>query len=250
MKKPVIGITSNFCDDDKYFMSLGLGALEQKYSVIANDYCEAVIRAGGIPVVIPVSPSDEYIEDISKVIDGLLISGGADIDPSLTGQRMTSKIGFVSVERDEQELKLLEKIYKETDKPILGICRGMQVLNAYLGGTLILDIPSEGFLDHTLPRNKRYIPTHDVTVEKDSLLYKILGEEISGVNSYHHQALKDLGKGLIAVANTEDGLVEAVEHEDIDNRFILAVQWHPEMLSVNRENSLNIFKKFVEECVK
>ena len=175
--KPLIGITSNFSSDDMTYVKQGLGAIGQEWSLIANDYSEAIIRSGGIPIVIPISEDETYIKDIAEKIDGLLLSGGADMDPLLSGQRADAKTGRVSPQRDNQELLLLDYIYKNTKKPILGICRGLQLINVYFKGNLILDLPSAGYLSHSISNNERYNPIHDVTIYEDTLLREIIGNE-------------------------------------------------------------------------
>ncbi|MDO5028132.1 MAG: gamma-glutamyl-gamma-aminobutyrate hydrolase family protein [Bacillota bacterium] len=250
MKKPIIGLTCNFDDNHQYYSDSGVGTYGQKWSVIPNDYSDAIIRAGGIPFVIPISEDQAYIKDIADLIDGLLLTGGADLDPLLAKQRPNSKIGKVSPERDRQELMLLDYIYKETKKPILGVCRGLQMLNVYLKGNLILDIPSAGYLDHSINCNYSWNVSHQVEIKKDSLLYEILGQEELMVNSYHHQAAKDLGQGLKIGAMSEDGIIEALEDQNARQRFLLAVQWHPEMLAQKDSDHLKIFKYFVDTCKK
>lgn len=246
--KPLIGITANFSSDDMNYVKQGLGAIGQEWSLVANDYAEAVIRSGGIPIVIPVLDDETYIKDIADKIDGLLLSGGADMDPLLSNQRADRKTGRVSPERDNQELSLLDYIYKNTKKPILGICRGMQLINVYFKGDLILDLPSAGYLDHTIINNERYNPIHDITIYEDSLLREIIGQEKTYVNTLHHQAIGNLGEGLEVSAISEDKVIEAIETEDARDRFLLAVQWHPEMTSLKDGDHKRIFDYFINSA--
>lgn len=248
--KPLIGITSNFLDDDEFFMKQGMGGRDQLWSAIANDYIDAVIEAGGVPVVIPVTNDDEYNEEIASRLEGIIFTGGADIDSNYAGQRATAKVGRVFPERDAQEMFLMDYIYNATEIPILCVCRGIQLLNIYFGGELILDIPSEGYLDHTITNSKKYLASHEVTLKDDSVLREIFGEEIIYVNSFHHQAAGRLGEELVAVGFSEDDIVEAVEHRDIKERFIMGVQWHPEMMAEVDDSHLEIFKYFVEKAKK
>lgn len=249
MRKPIIGITSNHVVDDKTFLGLGIGALEQDWSVIANDYVEAVIRAGGIPIIIPITTNDEYCKNITSVIDGLLVSGGGDIDPMVYGKRNMPEVGFISPERDFQELYLLDYFYKNTKKPILGICRGLQLINVYFKGTLILDIPKASYPSHSISRNKRYNPSHSVNIVDNSVLKEIVKEDKLYVNSFHHQGIDELASDLIAVASSDDGMIEAVEHKNIKERFLLATQWHPEMMASKHEKQQSIIDYFVKQTI-
>lgn len=246
--KPLIGITSNFIDDDEFFMKQGMGSRGQLWSAVANDYIDAVIDAGGIPVVIPVTNDDEYNEEIVKKLDGILFTGGADIDSNYAGQRATAKVGRVFAERDAQEMFLMDYVYNATEIPILCVCRGIQLLNVYFGGELILDIPSEGYLDHTIVNNKKYIPSHEVNLKDGSVLREIYKEEVIYVNSFHHQAASKLGEELVAVGYSEDEVIEAIEHRDIRQRFIAGVQWHPEMMAEVDEDHLNLFRYIINEA--
>lgn len=248
--KPLIGITANFSSDDKTYVKQGLGANGQEWTLIANDYSDAVIRSGGIPIIIPISEDEEYIKDIAKKIDGLILSGGADMDPLLSGQRADEKTGRVSPQRDKQELLLLDYFYKNTKKPILGICRGMQVINVYFKGDLILDLPSSGYLAHSISNNERYNPIHDITIYEDTLLKEMIGDKKTNVNTIHHQAIGKLGEGLKVSAISQDGVIEAVETEDVRVRFLFGTQWHPEMISIKDENHQRIFDYFINSAKK
>lgn len=248
--KPLIGITSNFSSDYMTYVKQGLGAIGQEWSLIANDYSDAIIRSGGIPIVIPISEDETYIKDIAETIDGLLLSGGADMDPLLSGQRADSKTGRVSPQRDNQELMLLDYIYNKTNKPILGVCRGLQLLNVYFKGNLILDLPSAGYLTHSISNNERYNPIHYVTISEDSLLREIIGKEKTYVNTIHHQAIGELGEGLRISAISEDNVIEAIETVNVRERFILATQWHPEMISIKDKSHQKIFDYFINSAKK
>lgn len=246
--RPIIGVTSNYSDDDMRFVAQGLGARGQEWSVIANDYSDAIIEAGGIPVVIPITEDEEYLEKIADLIDGLLLTGGADINPLLAGQRPDEKTGRIAPQRDSQEMILLDYFYNKTKKPILGICRGMQFLNVFFNGSLILDLPRDGYLPHTLINNERYFPSHSVEINEDSILREIFESDSIMVNSFHHQAVGNLGEKLKASGKSEDGVIEAMEYHDLNERFILAVQWHPEMMSIADEDHQRIFEYFVNEA--
>lgn len=247
--KPIIGISGNFIDNYSVFVSEGVGAKGQEWTVLPIDYSKAIIRAGGIPIILPVDTDNDYIEDIGNLIDGLILSGGEDVDPFLYGDIPDENTGRISHERDENELKLIDYVYNETDKPILAICRGLQILNVYLQGTLIVDIPKEGFHTHSLSITDRHRPVHKITIEEDSLLCEILGNVRGNVNSLHHQGIRTLGKDLVPVARSEEGLIEAVEGKDMKNRFVLGLQWHPEMMSIKDEKQRRIFDYFIKNAI-
>lgn len=248
--KPIIGITSNHSDDDQIFIEMGIGGFGQEYSIIANDYSDAIIKAGGIPVIIPISEDEEYLKELADNLDGLIISGGNDVDPLLYNKIADEHTGLVSPKRDNQELFLLDYFYKNTNKPILGMCRGMQLINVYFNGTLILDIPSSGYRSHSINIMDRTYPVHSVKLKKDSLLSKIMKAEETLVNSLHHQGIDKLGESLVDVAISEDGIIEAFEIENISDRFLLGIQWHAENTSIKFQNHQNIFDYFVEVAIK
>lgn len=245
--KPIIGITSNHMEDDKIFIKAGVGGLGQDWSVIANDCADSIIRAGGIPFFIPVSDDEEYLKSVCETIDGLFISGGNDIDPLLFNMRADKYTGLISPKRDFQEMFLIDYIYKYTNKPILAICRGMQILNVYFKGNLIMDIPSAGYPTHSINKMDRTKPVHSVEIDKDSILYNIIGGDKLFVNSLHHQGVDIIGEKLKPVAKCEDGIIEALEYENNNDRFIMAIQWHPEMMSSKDKGNQSIFDYFVDK---
>lgn len=244
--KPIIGITSNFSDDDKAFIELGIGGYGQEWSLLANDYSDAIIRAGGIPVVIPVSEDEEYLKDLADRLDGLLISGGNDINPLLYDEIPDEHTGVVTPKRDFQEMFLLDYFYNNTKKPILAMCRGMQLVNVYFKGTLILDIPTAGYRSHSINIMDSTKPVHSIKIKKDSLLYEIMESEKTLVNSLHHQSVDKLGDGLVAVASSDDGIIEAFEIENVEERFLLGLQWHAENISKKVDSHQKIFNYFIK----
>lgn len=186
---------------------------------------------------------------ISQLLDevqGILLTGGHDVDPKIYGEEPIPKCGAACVERDSMEKELLDQAL-ERDMPVLGICRGIQFMNAYLGGTLYQDLPTQfdSKVEHHM--SPPYdVPVHSVSVLEDSALYKLLNTDKLAVNSYHHQAIKDKADRLKVMALSEDGLIEAVEMPD--KRFVWAVQWHPEFNYLKDENSRKIFEEFVRQC--
>lgn len=250
MKKPLIGLTGNFLKDDVFFSDQGIGARGLAWTAIANDFAQAIIEAGGIPLMIPINADKDYLMAVAHTIDGLILTGGADIDPLLGGQRPIERLGIISPERDQYEMDLLDYFYKETKKPIFGICRGMQLLTMYFGGKLILDIPSagKGYDDHSLNSNYSWAYSHEVSLKEDSIFYKLLGKKRVFVNSFHHQAAAEVVPGFVLSGQADDGIIEAIEYENLKERFIIASQWHPEMLAIKDKDQQKLFDYFVDQC--
>jgi len=180
-----------------------------------------------IPVILPITDDEALIETYANEFDGFICTGGDDIDPSIYGEEKHPNCGAIESTRDIFELSLLNKV-TALDKPVMGICRGIQIMNVALGGTLWQDIPSQwsepkGSV-HFI-RNENNDPRHRVTVTGS--LREVLGEDVVVTNSYHHQAVKTPGDGLAVCGVNEDGIVEAIEHTGL--AFYKAVQWHPEV---------------------
>ena len=215
-----------------------------------HDYEESVRRAGGEPWVL--DPSADRPEEAIRAAGGLLLAGGGDVSPEIYGAAPHPSYHAAEPGRDEYEIALI-KCALDADLPVLAICRGVQVLNVAYGGTLVQDIPSEiaGALEHKLdvPPNEPFTLAHEVWLEKDSLLARLAGDgndaESRQVNSRHHQAVKELGAGLVAVATAPDGVIEAVE--DPTRRFCVGVQWHPENFYRTGEFR-SLFEGFVKAC--
>lgn len=208
------------------------------------DYLDGIKAAGGLPVVLPLDLSEEDAERIVETCDGFLFTGGQDASPSLYGMEDATGTIVSSPERDQLEALLLSKAL-EADKPILGICRGLQFINAFLGGTLWQDLPSQHPSEIVHRQGKPYgVPTHQVKLSGD--LQILFGKDILEVNTLHHQAVKDLGNGLMPMAVAPDGIIEAARL--MGKRFVWTVQWHPEYLFRTDKDSLAIFSCFVEHC--
>lgn len=229
MKQPIIGLTTYPSSELHGWHTPTL-------------YIEAVIRAGGAPVLLP-GNAIQSIESWLDCIDGLVVIGGGDIDPSIYGGQDHDTIYSLSKERDTTEMILMRAVIANFI-PTLAICRGMQVLNTVLGGTLHEHLP-EVFGEETLhrlpPRND---VLHMVKIEENSYLSKLLELEIKTA-SWHHQAIKELGDGLIPVAWAPDGVIEAVEIKDRTN--IVAVQWHPEITAENDKGQQGLFDWLIEQ---
>jgi putative glutamine amidotransferase len=225
---PVVGVTATLRRDVDEVAERPLG----RFVRADFDYVEGVAEAGGIPVVFPPVGGAREAEALLGGIDGLVLSGGSDLDPSYYGEKPVPELGPTIPERDAFEMSLVEHALR-VGIPILGICRGMQVLNVALGGTLFQDLPSQ--MDHLVllghrQETPKWEPTHEVEVDKGSQVAGIMGTEELKVNSYHHQAVKDLASGLVAVAQASDGVVEAVEWGDLSQRWLVGVQWHAEAM--------------------
>lgn len=241
-KKIVVGISGSIIID-------GSGNFAgYKRAYVNDDYVQAVIREGGIPYILPITSDISVIEEFAKNIDVLILSGGHDINPLLWKEEPSKNLGEIFPERDNFDFTLLENMEK-LKKPILGICRGEQVINTYFGGTLYQDINSLEWA--TLKHNQKNRPdlvTHTVNIEKNSKLHEILGEEEILVNSFHHLAVKTVAPGFKAVGFAKDGVVEAIEKQG--NNLVLGVQWHPEMLAEKNNIMRKLFKYIINEAKK
>jgi putative glutamine amidotransferase len=222
---------------------------------LSNRYTDAIIAGGGLPQVFPATTSRAVIADAVERCDGVLMTGGDDIDPALYDKNLPDSlaktVGPLEPERDTWETAMISEILKRK-KPLFGICRGHQMLNVALGGTLVVDIPTQlpKALNHRR-MDKKMEAVHEVEIDDNSMLRKITGEKTIGVNSTHHQAIGELAKPLRAVATSPDGIIEAVElKEPKDSAFLLAVQFHPERLIDTNKVFLQLFTSFVEACAR
>ena len=247
--KPLIGICANYLSDDVVGVTAGIGAKNQEWQLLADDYIVAIERAGGVPVILPITEDLETLTPLLQKLDGVLFSGGSDIDPNYYGEYPKLGIGLIEPKRDLHEVKLAQKILYETTLPVLGICRGMQILTVATGGTLFQDLPSQNpnGINHSVPKAIRHHAFHPVSIERDSKFYEIYQSVELGVNSFHHQAIKELGKGFRATMTAPDGIIEGVEWES-ENRFVMAVQWHPEMMESVVSTIRPLFDTFVDAC--
>jgi putative glutamine amidotransferase len=240
---PVIGVTATLRQDADSVAQRPLG----RFVRADLDYVEGIAEAGGLPVVLPPVVGAWGAEALLDGLDGLLLSGGSDLDPGYYGEEAVPELGVTVPERDAFEMSLVEHALRR-GIPILGICRGMQVLNVALGGTLYQDLPSQ--MDHSVllghrQETPKWQPTHEVEVDGGSQAAEIMGTDELKVNSYHHQAVKDLASGLVAVAHAPDGVVEAVEWGDLSQRWLLGVQWHAEAMRDAGSEHRNLFAAHV-----
>lgn len=231
-KAPVIGISGNFREGD---------------CTLAQGYYMSVLEAGGTPVVIPSYDNEKALVSLLDTLDGLVLSGGADIDPDYLGEEPLDCIS-VNPRRDAQELMLV-RLAVDRQIPILGICRGIQMLTAALGGKLYQDIKTQhgvSCIEHS-QTIARGLPSHDVRIEKGSLLHTLMGTETLAVNSFHHQAVKEVPQGFRVTAMSVDGIIEAMESTAF--RTILGVQWHPECFILEGDRTMMpIFNWLTEQA--
>ena len=240
---PLIGIP---CRSDNSGIYAG-----RPINALNSSYTNAVIAAGGLPIMIPLHLTDEQIEQVFNQVDGLLFSGGGDIEPSFYNETpQVDNLSDVEVPRDTLEIKLMQ-LAVERKKPFFGICRGIQVMNVANGGNLWQDVARQNhqafrhdfyYSDpHAYPRNHL---AHEVMLEKSSLIHEIVQTDYLVVNSLHHQAAKDVPDNLKITGQSEDNAVEVLEV--IDHPFGLGVQWHPEELVKEHESARQMFAAFVE----
>lgn len=232
--KPLIGITTNQTTNP----------YGQPTIMLMQSYVNAVIQAGGVPVLIPSLIAQDGWDAAYSRLDGILFSGGGDISLEFFPGEPHPRIDDEDPERDSIEKNMIQAAAAD-GKPFLGICRGCQMINVALGGTLFTHIPDQlsNALDHDYPGNKRTVLVHEVKIEEGTRLAEIYGDPVIKVNSLHHQGLKEIASPLRVTGHAPDGLVEAVELPD--HPFGLAVQWHPEWLT-DQEATRNLFRKFIE----
>lgn len=230
--RPIIGVFAEVYDD--------------LHTQMQSAYARAIECSGGVPFVLPYVDSNEAIEDFIVLCDGFFFTGGADIDPQSYGEARSPHCGESQPNRDALELRVFKKAIK-TQKPILGVCRGAQLVNVALGGTLYQDLPSErsGNVAHRQAEPKD-APSHDVSVLADTPLYRLIGKARMRANSFHHQAIKQLGAGLAVMATADDGVIEAVYLQG--QRYLRAYQWHPERIYEADLQNKHLFDDFVSAC--
>ena len=269
--RPRIGITSWHHRDD-----------DERWEAVLDSYARAVLEADGLPVILPIAPTlsalsataqpfdpsiysglrangwrleacaepcrsgPTLVEEYLETIDGLILTGGADIHPSFYGQIVLERCGEIDEERDRFEVELI-RAARGFDLPFLGICRGLQVLNVALGGSLYQDLSYRAGTDpaHMSPRERRGEPAHQVAITPGSRLAHIIGSREVPVTSTHHQIIRDLAPDLAVSAVAPDGVIEAVEGT---GRFLLAVQWHPERMASRHPEQLPLFHSLIESA--
>ncbi len=229
--QPLVGIT---CSEDS----------ERQRYFLGFRYARAVETSGGIPLLLPAS--EKSVTIFARLLDGLLLSGGVDVDPVFFDEEPVPGMGEMTPQRDAFEI-LLTREFLAMDKPILAVCRGIQVLNIAAGGDIYQDIYSQynGALKHQ-QHALREFPSHGVVIGPDTKLRKIANADKIRVNSFHHQAVRKIAPGFITGARSNDGIVEAIESQN--HKFVLGIQWHPECTWERDAYSRKLFAAFVEAC--
>lgn len=234
-RKPVIGLTSSYEKNentDRIFLN--------------HSYLDSIRHFGGIPLILPTEGTEEEYAYLLDLCDGVLLTGGDDIDPAHFGEDiLNDSVQFVS-ERDHAEL-LICRMAEERKLPMFGICRGVQIMNVYFGGTLYQDIPSQCPSDVKHRMDPPFHRTcHTCTIDSKTPLYEMIGRNMIDVNSHHHQAVKDVAPGFVAAGVSEDGIVEAICR--LGDRFCMGVQWHPERIWDIEDGSTKVFEVFLKAC--
>jgi len=240
MNRPLIAVTCS----SKYDLPWGLYAPPQRLDYLVEGYVRCVELAGGLPVGLPLADDPDTAAAIVARTDGLILSGGPDIAPHRFNQEPKPGLGEVDHRMDETELAAARAAV-ELGKPVLGVCRGIQLLAAALGGDLYQDIPTEvpGALNHSQQADKAGL-AHKVALQPGTRLHAIVGQDSLWVNSKHHQAVKTPPPGFVVSARSSDGLIEALERPE--GPFLMAVQWHPEGTCHRDRSSLKIFQALIE----
>jgi putative glutamine amidotransferase len=232
--KPVIGLTGSFKPDDW-----------TPQHVLNESYFHAIRHFGGIPVLIPVLAEADELEYLFSTLDGLVLTGGQDLDPALFGESILNDTVTLCPERDQAEYAALDQAVKR-DLPILGICRGAQVMNVYFGGTLYQDIPAQipDCVQHRMEAPYHRASHSCIPQEGSPLRHR----GIFGVNSHHHQSVRDPAPGYESLGRSEDGVIEGIF--DLRHRFRWGVQWHPERIWDIEDTSAEVFRAFIDSCKK
>ncbi|MFT8350799.1 gamma-glutamyl-gamma-aminobutyrate hydrolase family protein [Clostridium saccharoperbutylacetonicum] len=232
--KPIIGITTMHEIE-----------IEKSFTLASNNYLRAVEAAGGVPLFLPITEELEDIKSYLNIIDGIVFTGGGDISPLKYGENPIQIEFGINNSRDNFEFNLFLEAYN-MDMPILGICRGAQLINVALGGSLYQDINLQvsNCHGHMQSEMQVYDFFHQVIIDKDSKLFDIFNSRELEVNSFHKQAIKALGENLIVTATAKDGIIEGIE--GISRKFLVGVQWHPEDLSLKHKDFVKLFKALID----
>lgn len=222
---------------------------EMRRFAMGKNYVRSLIECGAMPIMMPTTLDMQSVRQMYEQADGVLLSGGSDIDPALFGEEAHPETYGIDADRDHVEVALTQWAMQD-DKPAFFICRGIQVQNVALGGTLIQDIPTQWKANNLLEHRGHKIGAardqvlHEVCVEPNCKLASIIGAGDIGTNSFHHQALGRIGAGLIITSRAPDGIIESVEAPD--KRWFVGVQWHPEEMTAGRADMMSLFQSFVD----
>jgi len=229
---PLIGITTSARDERGRFS-------------LAAAYVEAIRRAGGLPVLLP--HGEPHLAELAARLDGVILSGGGDVDPALYGGQPHETIYMIDLERDNTEIELAQRLAR-WETPMLSICRGIQVLNVALGGTLVEHLPDE--VGEEIPHRGRppAAVQHEVIIDPKAQLASVIGHDRITVASWHHQSVRQVAPGLRVVAKAPDGTIEAVEAPD--HPWLIGVQWHPELTAMEDPSQQRLFDGLVEAAAR
>ncbi len=233
--KPLIAVIAN----------TDLNRFDMPATIVPLAYTTSIEKGGGIPLIFPLTGDITSLSAMADKVQGFLFPGGNDIDPGFYNETPQKELGMVNKDLDIFQMAVLD-LAMDQKKPVLAICRGIQVVNVALGGTLFQDIPSQfdtPVLKHMQDKIS-FETDHGVDIEPGSLLYELFGDHIR-VNSRHHQSIKSLGKDLVITARAPDGVIEAAQHKTLPMDL---VQWHPELMMQKNDDMLPLFKVFVEKC--
>ncbi len=232
--KPVIGVTIIQELDSN-----------NTYEKVNKANLNAIAYNGGIPIMLPITDNEEIIDRYVEMVDGIFFTGGNDINPLIFGEEPIRELGEIEFDRDEFEIKLYKKA-AAANMPILGICRGMQLINVAAGGTLYQDIYTQrsGTNNHSPSLNFGGYEHHSISIRDNTKLFEILNTNEIKTNSYHHQAVKDIAEGFVATAFAKDGIVEGIESTNFN--FVVGVQWHPEVMYEKYPVYSSLFKELIE----
>lgn len=240
MPKPIIGILSNL------LISSGGVFPGQEQIYVNTEYVQSIVWAGGVPLLLPVIEDEADIVTQIQHVDGLLLTGGCDINPLVYGEEPQEELGFIFPAVDDHQFAAVRAALR-LNKPMLGICRGVQLLNVAFGGTLYQHLGKSTTKLKHFQKSKMDVPGHTVKIIPGTNLHNIIKKDRFITNSFHHQAVKKLATDFIVNSVALDGTIEGIEREGAP--FILGVQWHPERMSAKSPEMLNLFKAFVKKSI-
>lgn len=241
--KPVIGICVSYAS----YLPHQLAITNRDWNLIASDYVYAIEKAGGTPLLLPITDKPESVFPLLSLIDGIVFTGGEDVDPHYYKQNPSHELGELNPKRDTHEFAIFKEVFDNTKLPILGVCRGHQLINVALGGSLLQDIGKTKQLtfEHSTRSGAKNHPVHLAIVETNSTWHQMLQQKELRVNSFHHQAIGRLGDNLNASILSSDGIIEGIEYAD-KSRFVAGIQWHPEMM-LDHAIMQQLFTSFVNK---